>query len=68
MVTDRASIAIANKYKVTCGLSIKGFKFDLDQLGSGNGVSPNMLAYLLFSPVKLSFEISFANETKDKHT
>ena len=28
--TYRANMAVANKYKVTCGLSITGFKFDLD--------------------------------------
>ena len=56
--SDRqANIAIANKQKVACGLSITGFKlvlvFSKGQLGSLNGVIPKYFGLLIRAMMKL---------------
>ena len=56
-VTDRVNTTIAIKYEVEYGLSISVFRFDLrlfkGQLGSWNGMLPNILAFWLWLSRKL---------------
>ena len=64
MITDRINITIDIKYDIACGLSVSIYiyiyiqltlAYSKGQLGFGNGVTPNILAFLFSSIISTIF-------------